>query len=52
VKSEVMPRDPVCGMILDEKASKFKIHYEEETYYFCSVKCKKRFKRNPEKFVK
>jgi len=52
VKGEEMPRDPVCGVILDEKTAKFKIKHEGETYYFCSVKCKKRFKRNRRKFVK
>jgi len=51
VKGEEMPRDPVCGMILDEKTSRFKIKYEGETYHFCSVKCKKKFKRNPRKFA-
>jgi Cu+-exporting ATPase len=51
-KGETMPRDPVCGVILDEKTAKFKISHEGETYYFCSVKCKKRFKRNRRKFVK
>ena len=52
VKGEIMPRDPVCGAILDDKTSKFKITYEGETYHFCSLTCKKRFKRNPMKFVK
>ena len=52
VKDEIMPRDPVCGVVLDEKTSKFKINHDGETYYFCSVKCKKKFKRNPRKFVK
>ncbi|KPV62551.1 MAG: YHS domain protein [Candidatus Bathyarchaeota archaeon BA2] len=47
-----MPRDPVCGVVLDEKAAKFKISYGGETYYFGSVKCKKRFKRNRRKFVR
>jgi len=47
-----MARDPVCGAILDEKSAKFKITYEGETYYFCSVTCKKRFKRHSMKFVK
>ena len=47
-----MFRDPVCGMILDEKTAKFKIKHEGETYYFCSVKCKRRFKRNRRKFAK
>jgi Cu+-exporting ATPase len=52
VKGDTMPRDPVCGAILDEKTSKFKITYEGDTYHFCSLTCKKRFKRNPMKFVK
>ncbi|RJS82573.1 YHS domain-containing protein [Candidatus Bathyarchaeota archaeon] len=47
-----MPRDPVCGAILDEKTSKFKIKHEGKTYYFCSVTCKKKFKRNRNKFAK
>jgi Cu+-exporting ATPase len=52
VKGEVMARDPVCGVVLDERTFRFKITHGGETYYFCSVKCKKRFKRNPKKFVK
>jgi len=51
-RSEIMPRDLVCGVILNEKTSKFKRSYDGEKYYFCSVKYKKRFKRNPMKFVK
>ncbi|MCW3980809.1 MAG: YHS domain-containing protein [Candidatus Bathyarchaeota archaeon] len=47
-----MPRDPVCGAVLDAKIAKYKITYDSETYHFCSVKCKKRFKRQPLKFVK
>jgi len=47
-----MPRDTVCGSTLDEKRAKYKITYGGETYYFCSVKCKKRFKRSPIKFAK
>ena len=45
-------RDYVCGAVLDEKTAKFKITFEGETYYFCSVTCKKKFKRHPNKFVK
>jgi YHS domain-containing protein len=41
-----MPRDPVCGVVLDEKTSKFKIRDGDETCHFCSVRCKKEFKRN------
>jgi len=47
-----MPRDTVCGATLDEEKPKYRISYEGETFYFCSVKCKKRFKRNPAKFAK
>jgi len=49
---KAMPRDPVCGMILNEKTSKFKIKHEGKTYYFCSVNCKKKFKKNRNKFAK
>ena len=52
VKTKKLPKDPVCGIILDEKTSKFKITFDGETYHFCSVTCKKRFKRHPAKFVK
>ena len=52
VQIRIMPKDPVCGAILDENTAKFKITYEGETYHFCSVTCKKRFKRHPMKFVK
>lgn len=47
-----MPRDPVCGAVLNEKMAKFKITYDGETYHFCSVACKKKFKRQPLKFMK
>jgi Cu+-exporting ATPase len=51
-KATIMFRDPVCGMVLDENTAKFKITYEGETYHFCSLTCKKRFKRHAAKFVK
>ena len=46
-------KDPVCGVcgaILGGKTPEFKITFDGETYYFCSVTCKKRFKRHPLKF--
>jgi len=51
VKEKSMPRDPVCGVILNEKTAKYKITHDGEKYYFCSVKCKKKFKRNRSKFA-
>ena len=50
-KEKNMPRDPVCGVNLNEKTAKYKITHDGETYYFCSVKCKKKFKRNRGKFT-
>jgi Cu+-exporting ATPase len=47
-----MPNDPVCGAILDDKSCKFKITYDGDTYYFCCLTCKKKFKRNPMKFTR
>lgn len=52
VTQKTMPRDPVCGAVLDENTSKFKITYDGETYYFCSLPCKKKFKRHAGKFIK
>jgi Cu+-exporting ATPase len=49
---EKLPTDPVCGAVLDERTSKYKITYEGDTYHFCCVTCKKRFKRHPMKFLK
>jgi len=45
-------RDYVCGAVLDEKTAKFRINFEGDTYYFCSIICKKKFKRHPKKFIK
>ena len=52
VKTKIMPRDPVCGIVLDDKTAKFKITYDGETFHFCSLVCKKKFKRHPTKFAK
>ena len=46
-----MFRDPVCGAVLDDKTAKYKMKHDGETLYFCSVKCKKKFKRNRAKFA-
>ncbi len=42
-------KDPVCGMKIDKRTAKFKTEYKGETYYFCSLSCKKKFDENPEK---
>jgi Cu+-exporting ATPase len=48
----IMAKDPVCGMMVDEKTAKLKSDYMGKTYYFCSVSCKSTFDKNPTKFTK
>jgi YHS domain-containing protein len=47
-----MVKDPVCGMMVDEKNAKFKSDHQGKTYYFCAASCKSTFDKNPDKFVK
>jgi YHS domain-containing protein len=46
-----MAKDPVCGMMVDEKKAAATSLYKGTTYYFCAVGCKKEFDENPEKYV-
>ena len=46
-----MAKDPVCGMIVDEKIA-LRMEYKGRTYYFCSTNCFGQFKQNPEGFVR
>ena len=47
-----MAKDPVCGMMVDEKKAKFTTSYKGKTYYFCAPGCKSSFEKSPEKYVK
>jgi YHS domain-containing protein len=38
-----MAKDPVCGMEVSEEGANFMIHFEHETFYFCSEKCKESY---------
>jgi YHS domain-containing protein len=44
-----MAKDPVCGMQVEE--GKICSEYKGEKYCFCSVVCKEKFDREPEKYV-
>ena len=46
-----MAIDPVCGMQVDPATAAGSSEYKGQTYYFCSIGCKKQFDRNPEQFV-
>ena len=47
-----MVKDPVCGMMVDEKTAKFKSEHMGKTYYFCSSSCKASFDKNSGRYVK
>jgi putative ABC transport system ATP-binding protein len=42
--------DPVCGLEIEQKKAE-KSEFKEETYYFCSKKCKDEFSETPKKFI-
>lgn len=46
-----MEKDPVCGMDVDSSSAAGKSAYSGEMIYFCSLKCKEKFDKNPEIFV-
>ena len=47
-----MAKDPVCGMMVNEKTAKFKSEVSGQTYYFCNASCKTTFDKDPAKFTK
>lgn len=46
-----MSKDPVCGMMVDEKKATGKSEYQGKTYHFCSTHCKAEFDRDPGKYL-
>ncbi|HUI86971.1 MAG TPA: YHS domain-containing protein [Nitrososphaerales archaeon] len=46
-----MMKDPVCGMMVDEKKGALKSEYKGKTYYFCSASCKKSFDMDPGRYA-
>ena len=50
-KSQATATDPVCGMHVDTSQAAGQSQYQGQTYYFCSMACKRRFDENPEQFA-
>ncbi len=46
-----MAKDPVCGMVVDEKRAAATAVYQGMTYYFCALMCKRAFEQTPERFT-
>ena len=47
-----MSKDPVCGMMVDEKTAPARSDYKGQTYYFCMQGCKRKFDADPERYLK
>lgn len=48
---DIMVKDPVCGMTIDEKTAAGKSEYKGKTYYFCAPVCKTTFDADPAKYA-
>ena len=44
-------KDPICGMDVTPDTAAGKSEYQGQTYYFCSLGCKKTFDKEPEKYA-
>ena len=44
-------KDPVCGMDIDPATAAGTSEYKGQTYYFCSLGCKKSFDKETEKYL-
>ncbi len=44
-------KDLVCGMEFDKDTTSGTFEYKGKTYYFCSLGCKEKLAKEPEKYV-
>ena len=45
-------RDPVCGMPVDPESPAATVQHDGHTHYFCSLNCAKKFRADPEKYLR
>ena len=50
-KDIVMERDPVCGMTVDPGRAKSRVEHANDTYFFCSEGCAKKFSAAPARYL-
>jgi P-type Cu+ transporter len=43
-------KDPVCGMMVDERKTKLVSEHDGTKFYFCSAGCKAAFDKDPHRF--
>jgi len=46
-----MGLDPVCKMEVNPASAAAQSEYGGQTFYFCSVECKVKFDRDPERYL-
>ena len=44
-------KNTVCGIDVTPESAAGKSEYKGQTYYFCSLGCKKSFDKEPEKYL-
>src|ERR671925_97021 len=44
-------KDPVCGMMVETDNAAATSTFQGQTYYFCSVDCKRSFDKDPTRFT-
>jgi Cu+-exporting ATPase len=44
-------KDPVCGMKVKKSEAAAVSEYKGRKYYFCTLACKGKFEKEPEKYV-
>lgn len=47
-----MPIDPVCKMHVNIPDAAASLDYHNETVYFCSVACEKKFEKDPDGYMR
>lgn len=46
-----MGLDPVCKMEVNPASAEAQSEYEGQTFYFCSMECKRKFDADPKRYI-
>ncbi|MBV9814495.1 MAG: YHS domain-containing protein, partial [Alphaproteobacteria bacterium] len=44
-------KDPVCGMTVEPATAKHRSEHADQTYFFCSGRCRERFEEEPTRYL-
>lgn len=45
-------KDPVCGSVINETKDKISFNWQGKTILFCDHRCKLKFQKSPDKYLK